>query len=335
MPLRAVALLSGGLDSILAVRVMQEQGVEVESLNFRTMFACCQETASQAAARLGVRLTVIGAEDSYLDVIRKPKHGYGRGANPCVDCRIYMFERARTFMDEVGASLVISGEVLGQRPMSQKRRDLDVIAEKSGLHGCLLRPLSAKLLPPTIPELTGAIDRNRLYDFVGRSRKGLIALARQFGYEDCEIPSPSTGCMLTEQTFAPRVHDLVQIQTGNTAWDFELLKWGRHFRFDTATKVVVGRRQSDNAMLEYLIDRPDARVSAILRPHNFSGPLVIVVGRADDDSNDDAIDFAAGLMRRYSKLDGRDDPVMSVESRRTTSLRLVGESLAALAAATM
>ncbi|MDH3717825.1 MAG: hypothetical protein OES79_06850, partial [Planctomycetota bacterium] len=245
MPTRAVALLSGGLDSVLAVRVLQEQGIDVEALNFRTLFTCCQDMASQAAQRLDVKITVIGAEDEYLQLVRQPRFGYGRGANPCVDCRIYMFERARQYMQQVGASMVVSGEVLGQRPNSQKRRDLRVIESHSGLQGRLLRPLSAKLLPPTIPEQTGQVDRDQLYDFSGRSRKGLIALARRFGFTHEEIPSPSTGCALTEKTFAPRVFDLLKTDPENTAWDFELLKVGRHLRLTRATKAIIGRREDE------------------------------------------------------------------------------------------
>ncbi|HIN95822.1 MAG TPA: hypothetical protein EYN03_09265, partial [Planctomycetes bacterium] len=143
---RCVTLLSGGLDSMLAIRIMQDQGIEVEALNFKTMFTCCQDLSAQAATRLGVRLTVVSQEDDYLELIKKPRFGYGKGANPCVDCRIYMFERAHKFMEQIGADFIVSGEVVGQRPMSQKRRDLDVISHQSGLEDLLLRPLSAKLL---------------------------------------------------------------------------------------------------------------------------------------------------------------------------------------------
>ena len=154
---RCVALLSGGLDSMLAIRLIQEQGIEVDALNFKTLFTCCQYASGQAARELGVRLTVIGSDDDYLDLLRKPKYGYGKGAIPCVDCRIYMFEKARQFMDHVEAQFVISGEVVGQRPMSQKRNDLDNIRCEAGLSDLLLRPLSAKVLPPTRPELDGLV----------------------------------------------------------------------------------------------------------------------------------------------------------------------------------
>ena len=144
---------------MLAIRIMQAQGIEVEALNFKTMFTCCQDLSAQAAHRLGVRLTVVSQEDDYLELIKNPRFGYGKGANPCVDCRIYMFERAQKFMEQIGADFIVSGEVVGQRPMSQKRRDLDVISHQSGLEDLLLRPLSAKLLLPTLPERKGLVDR--------------------------------------------------------------------------------------------------------------------------------------------------------------------------------
>jgi len=309
MPIRAIALLSGGLDSMLAIRILQLQNAEIEALNFRTQFACCRETAARAARLLEVPLTVLVEQDDYLDVVRRPKFGYGRGANPCVDCRIYMFQRAKAHMEATGADLVVSGEVLGQRPMSQKRRDLLVIERHSGLEGRLLRPLSAKRLPPTLAEESGAIDRAKLYDFSGRSRKGLIALARQFGIPDQEIPSPSTGCMLTQLSFAPRVYDLITNQPQNGRWDFELLKIGRHLRFDDQTKVIVGRRESENLQLQHMADVDGARKAVCLVPHNFSGPTALVVGPASPA----AVDFAAGLILRFCHYEGSDTPVIRVD----------------------
>jgi hypothetical protein len=293
MPSRAVILLSGGLDSMLAVRILQEQGIEVEALNFQTPFTCCQNQSAQAAHELGVRLTVITADEAYLDLIRQPAHGYGRGANPCVDCRIYMFRGAARFMHEVGAEFVASGEVVGQRPMSQKKRDLAVIACHSGLEDRLLRPLSAKLLPPTAAERQGLVDRSRLYDFCGRSRKGLIALAREFGFR--RIPHPSTGCALTEASMATKVFDLLESQPDNRRWDFDLLKVGRHVRIDNRTKVVLGRREAENVQLKQLHRRQDAREAMLLEPENFQGPTALVVGATDET----VIDVAGSLILRH------------------------------------
>ena len=280
---------------MLAIRVLQRQDVEVEAINFQTIFTCCKNTAAQAARQLGVPLTVIGQEDDYLDVVRAPRHGYGKGANPCVDCRIYMFHAARRFADEIGAEVIASGEVLGQRPMSQKRRDLMLIAHDSQLEDRLLRPLSARLLPPTKAERDGRIDRERLYGFKGQGRKPLIALAKEFGFEN--IPTPSTGCSLTERSFAPKVFDLIQIDTGSGRWDFELLNTGRHLRFDARTKVVVGRREAENQTLRDLFARDDSRASFLLEPTNFRGPTMLVVGP----ESPAARRFAGGLMLRYGR----------------------------------
>jgi tRNA-specific 2-thiouridylase len=169
---RCVVLLSGGLDSMLAIRIMQEQGIEVEALNFKTMFTCCQDTSAQAAHALNVPITVVGQEDDYLDLIREPQFGYGKGANPCVDCRIYMFQRAHKFMEAIDAQFIVSGEVVGQRPMSQKRSDLKVISNYSGLEELLLRPLSAKLLEPTKPELMDWLTVKSYMTFKGVVAKG-------------------------------------------------------------------------------------------------------------------------------------------------------------------
>ena len=307
MTVKAVVLLSGGLDSILAIRILQEQGIEIEALNFQTIFTCCKDNAAQAARELGVRLTVIGQEDDYIELIRRPRYGYGKGANPCVDCRIYMFERAKAFMEDIGASMVVSGEVLGQRPKSQKRRDLGIIGQQSGLTDLLLRPLSAKLLPPTLPERSGLVDRDRLFAFSGRSRKGLISLARHLGIKN--IPSPSTGCSLTERSFAPKVLDLVQIDADSGRWDFELLNVGRHLRIDAQTKATVGRNAAENETLRRMYRDPKSRATALLAPDNFAGPTVLLMGP----STDDALDMAAGLVLRFAKHYDQDEAVVTAD----------------------
>lgn len=276
MPHRAVVLFSGGLDSMLAVRILQAQGIDVDALTFRTLFTCCQDQAAQGARELGVRLSIASTEDDYLDLIRRPQHGYGRGANPCVDCRIYMFRRARTLLDELGADFVASGEVLGQRPMSQKRRDLLRIAHHADLDDRLVRPLSARLLPETAPERAGLLDRSRLYAFSGRSRKGLIALAQQLGIP--RIPTPSTGCALTEVPLGQRVFDLLEHQPDNRRWDFELLQVGRHERLSPTVKCVLGRREAENRLLEALAARDDAQPATLVLPANFLGPAALLVG---------------------------------------------------------
>lgn len=308
MTTRAVALLSGGLDSMLAIRILQDQDVQVEALHFQTVFTCCKSAAARAAQRLGVRLSVVEQKDDYLELVKRPRYGYGKGANPCIDCRIYMFQLARCFADEVGAPVVASGEVLGQRPKSQKRRHLAIIAQQSGLADRLLRPLSARLLPATFAERLGWIDRERLLGIAGRSRKRLIALARGYGFP--EIPAPSSGCALTSTTFAPKVHDLVGLDPASRRWDFELLKVGRHLRIDASTKAIVGRREEENRLLEAMFSAPDARADALVAPHNFAGPSVLLVGPADEEN----LALAGGLVLRYGKSPDAEPPLGRVRT---------------------
>ncbi len=290
---RAVALFSGGLDSTLAILVLKRQGFEIDALNVRTPMDCCRVPAARAAAELGVRLTVRPVEEDYVDVIRRPRFGYGRAMNPCVDCRIYMARMARRLMDQVGACVVATGEVLGQRVNSQKRRQLTAIEVHSGLEGRLLRPLSARLLPPTVPEREGLIDRERLYGFSGRGRRPLIALARRLGVET--IPGPSTGCALTERSFAPRVRDLMEMNPAATLADYELLNLGRHVRFDERTKVVVSRNGAENSRLRAMLERSSSPRWALVAPDGFPGPFAIVAGEVSPA----ACTFAAGLIARY------------------------------------
>jgi hypothetical protein len=220
-----------------------------------------------------------------------------------------MLRRAASWAAQCGAEFVITGEVLGQRLKSQKRRDLEAVAFHSGLDGRLLRPLSAKLLPPTLPEKTGAVDRQRLYGFHGRGRKGLIRLARRLGFPF--IPRRSSGCALAERQFARNVFDLLEFDPQAGWWDFELLRTGRHYRYDERTKVVVGRRETENRALEYLHNRPDARSSALLTPANFAGPAAVLVGP----TRDDQIDFAAGLVWRHAKHDQPEHAAVQVQTR--------------------
>jgi tRNA-specific 2-thiouridylase len=292
---RAVVLFSGGLDSMLAVRILQDQGWEIEALNVRTTFECCRTPAARAAAALGVRLQIVVAGDDYLDVIRHPKYGYGKAVNPCVDCRIHMACLARRWMHRCGASLVATGEVLGQRKMSQKRVDLDVIAKQSGLEDRLLRPLSAQWLAPTLPEREGLVDRDRLFAFHGQGRRGLIELAGRLGIDN--IPSPSTGCRLTEPTFAPRVRDLLAYQPDAGRWAFELLRLGRHLRLTPATKLILGRNADENRALEQFLIRPDASACVLVEPDGFPGPSALVYGAMTEN----AIQTAGNLVVQYSK----------------------------------
>ncbi|MCB9799433.1 MAG: 7-cyano-7-deazaguanine synthase [Candidatus Omnitrophica bacterium] len=288
---KAVVLLSGGLDSTLAACIVKEQGVELEAVNFQTMFGCCKNDARQVAHQLGLGFTVLKVKDDYISLIKNPKHGYGRGINPCVDCRGYMFELAHELMEKTGASFLISGEVLGQRPMSQKKRDFQLIEQDTGLEGKILRPLSAKLLPETEVEKSGVIDRSKLYGIQGRSRRQLLELAHKYGIED--PPDPSSGCALTSPEFAQKVRDLFVHHQDSERWYFEILKTGRHFRLEDDAKLIVGRNQEENIYLEHL--HPEN--TALLTPVNFAGPTAILIGTVTDDR----LKCAGSVILRYAQ----------------------------------
>ncbi len=272
MEKKCVAMLSGGLDSSLAARLMLKQGIEVHGLYLSLSWGCCdKDKAASAARQLGIPLMVLGVGDAYLDVIRTPKYGYGTGMNPCVDCRIYMFRIARRYMEELGAGFVVTGEVVGQRPMSQMRRPLELIEAESGLEGLLVRPLSAQLLDPTLPELLGVVDRQQLLRVAGRSRQEQLALARAEALT--EYSTPAGGCLLTDPHFAKKTRDLFEHEERPTTKDMELLTLGRHYRLGPRAKLILGRNELENLMLEGHAE-PGYRC---LRP-TFPGPTALLVG---------------------------------------------------------
>ncbi|WP_347246106.1 hypothetical protein [Thermogutta sp.] len=289
----AVVLLSGRLDSTLAARILQLQGFEVVGLTVRLPFHRCESAALQAACELQIPLAMRKVEEDYMEVLRYPRHGYGKGANPCLDCRTYMLRMARQLMDELDGMLVATGEVLGQRPMSQKRSHLGITAYESGLQDRLLRPLSAKCLPPTLPEREGYVDREKLYAFTGRSRKPLWALARQLGLKN--IPESGAACSLTDVQFAPKVFDLLDHDPQASLWDCELLTLGRHVRLDERTKLIIGRNEMQNLQLRRLFARRTREDCLLLTPGNFTGPDAILVG----DVSEPQWEKAVATMLRY------------------------------------
>jgi tRNA U34 2-thiouridine synthase MnmA/TrmU len=275
---KAIALLSGGLDSTLAIRVVLEEGIEVEALNFITLFCRCTAKgssclASQKAAQgLGIGLRVINFSDELVEAVRHPKYGYGKNVNPCLDCRILMFKKAREYMNGNGASFILTGEVLGERPMSQRRDAMRIIERESGLEGLILRPLSAKLLSLSVPEKKGWVSRERMLDIAGRSRKPQIKLASDYGIND--YPCPAGGCLLTDPGFALRMRDLMENEPDFSLNDVHLLKMGRHFRLTPLGKVVVGRNEEENGKILSLSREGDT----ILRVKNFPGPIALARG---------------------------------------------------------
>ena len=295
---KAVALLSGGLDSHLAIKIMQMQGIEVEAINFKSTFSCCKDDAGGGSRKLGVKLTVLSLGEDYLKLIRSPKFGWGRSVNPCMDCRIYMFKIAKQFMEQIGASFLVSGEVLGQRPKSQMMDALIAIPREAGIEDLLLRPLSAKLLAPTLPEREGIVDREKLYDIQGRSRQRLHEMARDFGITD--IPTPSNGCILTDENYGNRVKDFFAHNAGEGFWDFESFKVGRHYRLDQMHKVVLGRNQIENDTLAYLHgQRPDA--TTLFVPDDFLGPSALLHGSLENRW----MEKVGGLILQFSKKTDR------------------------------
>ena len=301
MKKKGVALISGGLDSTVALRMMLDQGFEMVALNFITPFCTCtskssgcSHQASKVAKELGIEAKVIYKGLDYVEMIRAPKYGYGRNMNPCVDCRIFMHKEARKFMDEIGASFIVTGEVLGQRPMSQRLDAFRIIERDSGLEGLVVRPLSAGLLPPTLPELSGAVDRNRLLDISGRSRRTQMDMAEGFGLKD--YPCASGGCLLTDAEFAKRIRDLFKHSDSYTLTDVKLLRIGRHFRIDGSTKLILGRKEEENRELLALANGKEFH---IFRPNNFSGPTAVIKGNV----NGSAGEFAGSAIFKYSKLE--------------------------------
>jgi tRNA-uridine 2-sulfurtransferase len=320
---KAIAMISGGLDSTLALALVKQQGIEVKAVNFYTGF-CITETqrrkggrpdgtvpqneALRAAADLEVDIEYVDiSETGYLDLIVNPRYGYGSNANPCIDCRIFMMTKAREIMEREGASFVFTGEVLGQRPKSQKRDALRAVEKASGLVGRIVRPLSAKLLEPTIPELEGILDRSRLLDIHGRSRQRQIRLARELGI--VEWPQPAGGCCyLTDESFSRKFFDILDARelAGEERRirkeDIVLLSTGRHFRLSKAAKLVVGRSEGENAILESY-----GEGRARLMARDLTGPVALVEGTTTWEERQ----LAARIVARYGK--GRTLPRVEVE----------------------
>ena len=293
---KALGLLSGGLDSTLAVKLMLEQGVEVEALNFVTPFCLCCRTgcdASDFASKFQIKLKRIFLGDEYLRMLRNPKHGYGKNMNPCIDCRILMLKKAKRYAKQIGADFIFTGEVLDERPMSQHRRAMEIIEKEAGLGGKILRPLSAKCLPETEAEKKGWIQREKLLDIKGRSRRRQIQLARSFGLSD--YPSPAGGCLLTDREFAAKMRDLFKHKRTVRLNDISLLKLGRHFRLGS-NKIIVGRNEIENRSLLGL----KAPSDYYFEVPSYGSPITILQGR----KSSEAIRMAASLTARYSDAIG-------------------------------
>jgi tRNA-specific 2-thiouridylase len=300
--MKAIILLSGGLDSTLAAELMSREGLELLAVNFKTPFCLCDRHSSnlgcgsnarRVAEAIGIELKIINAAKDFLEVLKKPAHGYGANMNPCIDCRILFFCKSKELMQEVGASFIITGEVLGQRPMSQFRRQMNIIEKEAGLDGLVLRPLSARLLAPTIPEKNGWISRERMLDIAGRSRKPQMALAKELGIND--YPCAAGGCLLTDPEFANRIRDLINHDELDMQ-NIDLLKAGRYFRLSPSAKLIVGRNENENKMLTMLAKEGDY----VFGPATINGPIAVGKGTFTAD----LLEVACRIVARYSDRDG-------------------------------
>jgi len=313
---KAIALLSGGLDSTLAILVVKRLGVEVTAVTFLTHFGCdisdsssCSRDPFPAAEKFGFTVKLCHLADKFIEIVKNPRHGHGRNMNPCIDCRILMLKEAGELLRLTGADFVITGEVVGQRPMSQRKETLPMIDKEAGLKGLVLRPLSAKILPLTIPEINGLIDREKLYGFNGRSRKPQMALAEELGLTD--YPNPAGGCLLTEPNYAWRLRELLSIIRNPTLRELNLLKLGRHFRASLSSqsnkiKIIAGRDEAENNALEKFIEPGDI----YMRAENWRSPLVLLSSSESARPAEAEIELAASICARYS--DHRHFPMVEI-----------------------
>ncbi|MGD9080254.1 MAG: tRNA 4-thiouridine(8) synthase ThiI [Desulfobacterales bacterium] len=275
--LRALGLCSGGLDSMLAGLVLREQGIDVEWVTFETPFFTAAK-ARRASKKTGIPLTVKPIYSVYIEMLKNPPAGYGKQMNPCMDCHALMFKLAGEMMSAGNFDFLFSGEVLGQRPMSQTKSSLHYVEKHSGFKGYILRPLSAKKLPETIPEKEGLVDRERLLDFAGRGRKPQIALAKKFGLTD--YPAPAGGCLLTDVGYSKRLKDLFDHQDECTEEELHLLKYGRHFRLNPDAKLIVGRTQKDN---ERILKYHNPQSDTLIDVKDHPSPIALIPGGGPKD----------------------------------------------------
>ena len=299
---RALAMISGGLDSILAAKLIKEQGIEVIGICFKSYFFN-EENAKRMTKQIGIQLEVIDFSEEHFDMVRDPKHGWGKNMNPCIDCHSMMMRYSGELLEKFNADFIITGEVLNQRPMSQNRSALDVVKRQSGFSDKILRPLCAKNLKETPMEVEGLVDREKLLDFSGRNRKPQMALAEKWGIKD--YPSPAGGCKLTEPNYSIRLKDILDTKEDVTEKDIHFLKYGRHFVSENKTKVIVSRTGEEGEQIKQLLNNKDI----MFFTSNFNGAMVIIP--EGNNPTDDDLTFACRLAVRYSK--GKDEELVRVK----------------------
>lgn len=315
MNIKALVLISGGLDSALAVKLIAEQGIEVEAINFHTSFCACGEENGKCP-ELGIRALIKElnvklhsaevSEEFINEVVINPKHGYGANMNPCIDCRIFILKKSKKLMDEFKASFLVTGEVLGQRPMSQQLHQMKIIDKEAEVEGIVLRPLSAKLLTPTIAEEKGWINREKLLGIYGRSRKEQLKLAKEKNIT--KFSAPAGGCLLTDAGFSNRLRDFIKFNGKPNVADVMLLKVGRQFRLSPDLKLVVGRNQAENKELESF-----KKDNMLLEAKDYAGPIGLLIGK----HNSEEIKLASSIVARYS--DSPKEQLIDVECKNETS----------------
>ncbi len=296
--MKAISLFSGGLDSILAVKIIQEQNIEVEGVYVNLGFESNKEKINylqNMADKLGIKLHIVDKQKEYIEkILFNPVYGYGKNMNPCIDCHAFMIKSAKELMEKTGAKFIISGEVVGQRPMSQRLPALKSVNKLSNADGLILRPLSAKLLPPTIPEIKGWVDREKLLDISGRDRKRQLELAKKYGLEGYE--SPAGGCLLTDINFSKRLKDYSK-NLELTPDEIDILKVGRHINYN-GYKIIISRKAEENPFLKNYKGNKFIKMFT----KGFPGPVGLIQTDADEDSKQKAADF----MVSYTKLDKGD-----------------------------
>ncbi|MBP1747810.1 MAG: putative tRNA(5-methylaminomethyl-2-thiouridylate) methyltransferase with PP-loop ATPase domain [Deltaproteobacteria bacterium] len=294
---KAISLISGGLDSAVATKLIIDQGIEVVGLHFTSIFASKRDKqrghrALETARELGIEIISKNKGDDYIEIIKNPRYGYGKNMNPCIDCRIYMLSLTREMLPEIGASFVVTGEVLGQRPMSQRRNTIELIEKRSELKGLIVRPLSAKLFPPSIPEQEGILDREKLLGHAGRGRQVQYELVEKYRLKEFDLPGG--GCLLTDPIFSIKLKDLMATDPAYTTKDIELLAIGRHFRVSPSAKLIVARNERENEQLGSFAGQPYIR----LEPVGFKGPRGLMKAAIP---NEETFLTSARILARYGK----------------------------------
>ncbi|WP_125153330.1 tRNA 4-thiouridine(8) synthase ThiI [Clostridium rectalis] len=297
---KALAMVSGGLDSILAAKLVKDQGIDVIAICFKSYFFD-ESNALRMTRQIDIPLHVVDFSEKHFEMLKNPKHGYGKNMNPCIDCHAMMLNYTGKLLDELNADFIVTGEVLNQRPMSQTKTSLDIVKNESGYSDKILRPLCAKNLPQTEMELNGLIDREKLLDISGRSRKVQMELAKKWDIKD--YPSPAGGCKLTEPNYSIRLKDLLNHSQNVEARELELLKYGRHFRVSQGAKIISTRTFDESQQIRPFLSEKDL----IFFAEDFNGSMVILIGNPDEDD----IAFAAMVTGRYSK--GKDEKLLKIK----------------------